>query len=209
MASLTYLGEPFPLGATWDGSGVNFALFSEGAERVELCLFDEAAGEGEVERIPVTEQTDFVWHVYLPEARPGQLYGYRVYGPHDPARGLRFNPHKLLLDPYAKALTGPVDWSGAMFGYPLDGGEDRDLRLNELDSAPGMPKCVVIDTGFTWGDDRPRRRRSTTRSSTRPTSRASPTSTRSCRRRSAARTPGWPTTARSATCATWGSPRSS
>ncbi len=155
MASLTYLGEPFPLGATWDGSGVNFALFSEGAERVELCLFDEAAGEVEVERIPVTEQTDFVWHVYLPEARPGQLYGYRVYGPHDPARGLRFNPHKLLLDPYAKALTGPVDWSGAMFGYPLDGGEDRDLRPNELDSAPGMPKCVVIDTGFTWGDDRP------------------------------------------------------
>jgi glycogen operon protein len=154
---LAYPGEPLPLGATWDGSGVNFALFAERAERVELCLFDEALGAGEVERIPLVEQTDFIWHVYLPQVRPGQLYGYRVHGPFDPERGLRFNPHKLLLDPYARAITGPVAWSHALFGYPVREGEDRDLTLDRSDSAPGMPKGVVIDPGFTWGDDRPPR----------------------------------------------------
>ncbi|HVF60070.1 MAG TPA: glycogen debranching protein GlgX, partial [Thermoanaerobaculia bacterium] len=134
-----------------------FALFSEHAEAVELCLFDQAYGAPELARIPLKEQTDYVWHIYLPEARPGLMYGYRVYGPYDPARGDRFNPHKLLLDPYAKAISGPVDWSDAMFGYPLGGGDDRDLRMDNSDSAPGMPKSVVVEPAFSWGDDRPPR----------------------------------------------------
>src|SRR5919202_5144700 len=106
MEYRTYLGRPYPLGATWDGSGVNFALFSEHAEAVELCIFDRPYDAPEVARIPMREQTDYVWHVYLPEARPGLIYGYRVQGPWDPGHGARFNAHKLLLDPYAKALTG-------------------------------------------------------------------------------------------------------
>jgi isoamylase len=157
MEYRSYPGQPYPLGATWDGSGVNFALFSEHAEAVELCLFDQPYGAPEVTRIPIKEQTAYVWHVYLPEARPGLLYGYRVHGAWEPEQGARFNPHKLLLDPYAKALTGPVEWSDAMFGYPLTGGEDRDLELNPTDSAPGMPKSVVIEPAFSWGDDRPPR----------------------------------------------------
>jgi glycogen operon protein len=151
----TLPGQPYPLGATWDGSGVNFALFSEFAERVELCLFDSAYGQSETTRIRVRQQTDYVWHVYLPEARPGQIYGYRVYGPFAAERGLRFNPNKLLIDPYAKAITGPIEWSDAMFGYPVDGGDGRDLQLDEEDSAPGMPKAIVIEPAFSWGDDRP------------------------------------------------------
>src|ERR1700759_3243818 len=103
-------GRPYPLGATWDGQGVNFALFSQYAERVELCLFD-GRGRRELERIEMRERTNFVWHCYLPEARPGLLYGYRVYGPYDPDRGHRFNPHKLLLDPYALAIVGQLRWS--------------------------------------------------------------------------------------------------
>ncbi|MFN8506641.1 MAG: glycogen debranching protein GlgX [Dehalococcoidia bacterium] len=146
-------GAPYPLGATWDGSGVNFALFSEGAKAVELCLF---GADGTVEtRIPVREQTDFVWHCYLPEARPGMLYGYRVHGPYDPANGLRFNANKLLIDPYAKAISGVVEWSEAMFGYPIEGDEERDLAFDDEDSAPGMPKSVVVEPAFSWGDDRP------------------------------------------------------
>ena len=151
----TYPGQPYPLGATWDGSGVNFTLFSEHAEDVELCLFDRPYGATEIARIRMREQTDLVWHVYLPEARPGQFYGYRVYGPWEPARGHRFNPNKLLIDPYAKAISGSIEWSDAMFGYPLDGGDDRDLHMDATDSAPGMSKGVVIEPGFTWGDDRP------------------------------------------------------
>ncbi|MCC7365079.1 MAG: glycogen debranching protein GlgX [Dehalococcoidia bacterium] len=150
----TLPGRSYPLGATWDGSGVNFALFSEFAEAVELCLFHPRSREL-IATIPVREQTDFVWHVYLPEARPGLHYGYRVHGPFDPARGLRFNRNKLLLDPYARAISGVVDWSDAMFGYPLDGGEDRDLETEESDSAEGMPKAVVIEPSFSWGDDVP------------------------------------------------------
>jgi isoamylase len=157
MQFQTEAGQPYPLGATWDGSGVNFALFSEHAEAVELCLFDQAYGAPEMARIPMKEQTDYVWHIYLPEARPGLMYGYRVYGPYDPARGDRFNPYKLLLDPYAKAISGPVDWSDAMFGYPLGAGDDRDLRMDNSDSAPGMPKSVVVEPAFSWGDDRPPR----------------------------------------------------
>ncbi len=154
MDQRTLPGQPYPLGATWDGSGVNFALFSEHAERVELCLFDQAYGAPEVVRIPVREQTDYVWHVYLPDARPGQLYGYRVYGPREPERGMRFNGNKLLIDPYAKGITGAVEWSDAMFGYPVAGGDNRDLEFDDSDSAPGMPKALVIEPAFSWGDDR-------------------------------------------------------
>ncbi|HWC28454.1 MAG TPA: glycogen debranching protein GlgX [Dehalococcoidia bacterium] len=151
----TLPGRPYPLGATWDGSGVNFAIFSEDAEAVDLCLFDQAYGAVEVERIRLREQTDFVWHIYLPEARPGLLYGYRVHGPYDPKHGLRFNPNKLLLDPYAKGTTGTIEWSNAMFGYPYAFPDpDRDLHLDESDSAPGMPKGVVIEPAFSWGDDK-------------------------------------------------------
>jgi glycogen operon protein len=157
VPTIAYPGAAFPLGATWDGSGVNFALFSEGATGVELCLFERPKGSPEVARIPLTEQTDNVWHVYLPEARPGLMYGYRVSGPYDPRRGLRFNPNKLLLDPYAKAITGSIEWSDAMFGYPVNGDPERDLAFNEEDSAPGMPKGVVIEPGFSWGDDAPPR----------------------------------------------------
>jgi len=146
-------GTPYPLGATWDGEGVNFALFSAHATRVELCLFD---GDEERERIVLPEQDDLVWHARLPEVRPGQLYGYRVHGPYAPAEGQRFNPAKLLIDPYAKAITRPIRWSDALFGY-VPGDSAADLSLNPADSAPGMPKCAVIEPAFTWGDDRPPR----------------------------------------------------
>ena len=152
-----YPGQPYPLGATWDGSGVNFAIFSENAEALDLCLFDEPYGASEVARIPMREQTDQVWHVYLPGVRPGQIYGYRVHGPFEPEKGHRFNPHKLLLDPYAKATTGPIAWSDAMSGYPVTADEDLDLRQDTVDSAPGMPKAVVIQPSFSWGDDKPPR----------------------------------------------------
>ncbi len=145
-------GAPYPRGATWDGEGVNFALFSEHAERVELCLFDPVSLD-EVQRIHVREQTDLVWHCYLPEARPGLLYGYRVYGPYDPNRGHRFNPHKLLLDPYAHDIVGAIRWSDAHFGYRV-GHPNEDLSLDRRDNAHGMPKCRVADPAFSWGDDR-------------------------------------------------------
>jgi glycogen operon protein len=148
-------GKPYPLGATWDGAGVNFALFSEHATRVELCIFDEGNPLSET-RIPIIEQTDQVWHVYLPEARPGLLYGYRVHGPYLPAEGHRFNPAKLLSDPYAKSLTGTLKWNDAHFGYTI-GHPDADLSKDDRDSAPFSPKCMVIDPAFSWGDDqRPR-----------------------------------------------------
>jgi isoamylase len=146
-------GRPYPLGATWDGEGVNFALFSEHAEKVELCLFD-AKGRREIERIELPEQTDQVWHAYLPQVRPGQLYGYRVHGPYNPEAGQRFNANKLLLDPYAKSIVGKMDWSDTHFGYRL-GHRLEDLSFDRRDSAAGMLKCEVIDSAFTWGDDRP------------------------------------------------------
>jgi glycogen operon protein len=146
------MGRPYPLGATWDGSGVNFAVFSENAQAVELCLFDGARET----RVPITEQTEHVWHVYLPEARPGLRYGYRIQGPWDPAAGHRFNAAKLLLDPYARAIDGIVQWSDALFGYQV-GHPDADLASDGRDSAPGVPKSVVVDTAFTWGNDRPPR----------------------------------------------------
>jgi isoamylase len=148
-------GSPGTRGATWDGQGVNFALFSEHAESVELCLFD-GRGRRELQRIQVREQTDHIWHCYLPEARPGQLYGYRVDGPYRPQDGHRFNPNKLLLDPYTKSLVGQLSWNDAMFGYRI-GSPRSDLSFDRRNSAPGMPKCQVIDPAFTWGDDRPPR----------------------------------------------------
>jgi glycogen operon protein len=150
-------GAPYPLGATWDGEGVNFALFSEHATGVELCLFEDAASAAEVHRIPVKERTDLVWHVYLPDVRPGVLYGYRVHGPYEPADGHRFNPHKLLLDPYARAVSGTLAWGDEVYGYTI-GHPDADLSIDERDSARRVPKAVVVDTAFTWGDDRPPRR---------------------------------------------------
>jgi isoamylase len=145
-------GRPYPLGATWDGSGVNFALFSEHAEKVELCIFD-ARGTRELRRIVLPEYTDQVWHGYLPEIERGALYGYRVYGMYDPERGHRFNHHKLVLDPYAKQLYGHVRWTDAHFGYRLDSPRG-DLSFDRRDNAAAMPKCVVVDTAFTWGEDR-------------------------------------------------------
>ena len=148
-------GRPYPLGATWDGEGVNFSLFSERAEKVELCLFDPN-GRREIARVPIEWQTDQAWHCYLPDARPGQVYGYRVYGPYKPQDGLRFNHHKLLLDPYAKAFAGDLKWSDAHFAYKV-GSKQEDLSFDRRDSAPGMLKCKVVDSAFTWGDDRPPR----------------------------------------------------
>ncbi len=144
-------GRPYPLGATWDGTGVNFALFSEHAEKVELCLFDPR-GRREIERIALPEYTDSIWHGYLPDARPGMLYGYRVYGPYDPANGHRFNHHKLLLDPYAAMVVGALQWSDAHFGYRIGSTRD-DLSFDRRDNAAGMPKCMVVDRSFTWDDD--------------------------------------------------------
>jgi glycogen operon protein len=145
-------GKPYPFGATWDGQGVNFALFSEHADGVELCIFDDA-GDKELQRIDMPERTDQVWHCYLPEARPGLLYGYRVHGPYWPDHGHRFNPHKLLLDPYAKSIKGQLQWNDANFAYRI-GDEHRDLAYDRRDSAAFVPKCQVIDSAFTWGDDR-------------------------------------------------------
>jgi len=149
-------GNPYPQGSTWDGAGVNFALFSENASAVDLCLFDGPDGNYEVATIRLTEQTDHVWHVYLSQVRPGQLYGYRVHGPYEPAAGHRFNPAKLLLDPYAKAIAGTIRWSDALFGYTI-GHPDADLSWDERDSAASLPKCIVIDPAFSWGDDTPPR----------------------------------------------------
>ena len=148
-------GRPYPLGATWDGEGVNFALFSQHAEQVVLCLFD-ARGKQEVAQIPLRERTGGVWHAYLPEARPDLLYGYRVHGPYRPEEGHRFNAHKLLLDPYARSIVGQIQWSDAQFGYRI-GGRGEDLSFNTRNSGPGMPKCQVVDAAFMWGDDRPPR----------------------------------------------------
>jgi isoamylase len=145
-------GRPYPLGATWDGEGVNFALFSESAEKVELCLFDQF-GRREIQRILLREQTDQVWHCYLPEARPGVLYGYRVHGPYEPTKGLRFNRNKLLLDPYAKQIQNGLKWHDSHFGYRI-GHRNEDLSFDRRDSAPGMLKGVVVDPAFTWGADR-------------------------------------------------------
>jgi glycogen operon protein len=151
-------GRPHPLGATWDGLGVNFAIFSEHATQVELCLFDSPDQAQESVRLPLPERTDLVWHGYLPELRPGQLYGYRVHRRYEPRAGHRFNPHKIVLDPYAKAIGRTIRWDNSfrMFGYAV-GDPDEDLSLDERDNADLAALAAVIDPAFTWGDDRPPR----------------------------------------------------
>jgi isoamylase len=148
-----WLGKPYPLGATWRGNGVNFALYSEHATAVDLCLFDSVESPQEQLRIRMTEHSDEVWHVFLPDIKPGQLYGYRIEGPYEPENGARFNSSKLLLDPYAKAIAGSVDWADEMFGYKV-GGPNEDLERDYRDDAFGMPKSVVIDPTFDWSSDR-------------------------------------------------------
>ena len=147
-------GRPYPLGATWDGRGVNFALFSAHATKVELCLFDHFS-EKERERVELPEFTDEIWHGYLPDARPGTIYSYRVHGPYEPKHGHRFNPNKLVLDPYAKAIEGQLTWNPAVFGYQMESGDDT--TFDTRDSAKFMPKARVIDPAFTWGADQPLR----------------------------------------------------
>ncbi|MGH9394489.1 MAG: glycogen debranching protein GlgX, partial [Terriglobales bacterium] len=145
---MVWPGLPYPLGATWDGAGVNFALFSEHADGVELCLF---SGNGAETRIELPEHTDRVWHGYLPGLAPGCRYGYRVRGPYRPEEGHRFNPAKLLLDPYSTAIAGEVRWHDAVFGYTVGGDENAP---DPRDSAAYMPRCVVTEGSFPWGDDR-------------------------------------------------------
>jgi isoamylase len=149
-------GKSYPLGATWDGAGVNFALYSEHATKVELCLFDSIDAVKEARRIELREHTDQVFHAYLPELVPGQLYGYRVHGPYEPAKGHRYNGNKLLLDPYAHSIGRDLRWDDALFGYKV-GDTQADLSFDERDSAAHAPLAVVIDPAFTWGDDRPPR----------------------------------------------------
>ncbi|MFI5934270.1 glycogen debranching enzyme, partial [Actinoplanes sp. NPDC051494] len=143
-------GNPYPLGATYDGGGTNFALFSEIADRVELCLFDD---DGTETRVDLPEREALVWHGYLPRVVPGQRYGYRVHGPYDPANGLRSNPSKLLLDPYAKAIEGHNEWGNALFSYDFNDPSQR----NDEDSAPFAMRSVVVNPWFDWGNDRPLR----------------------------------------------------
>lgn len=146
-------GTAYPLGATWDGKGVNFALYAAHADKVELCLFDEEKNATETEKIEITESTHQIWHVYIPDVRPGQLYGYRVHGPFEPENGKRYNANKLLIDPYAKAIAGTIDWNETLFAYDWNS-EDKDLSFSESDSAPFIPKSVVIDPSYNWEDDR-------------------------------------------------------
>src|SRR5690242_4381621 len=155
----TWAGAPFPLGATWDGQGVNFALFSENATKVEICLFDRADDPHPSATLQVEEQTNQVWHIYLPEILPGQHYGYRVHGPYDPTKGHRFNPAKLLIDPYAKAIEGPISYQTAnVLPYVPDGGDERDLVIDDEDDQDAIPKSIVVDERFDWEGDRPPRR---------------------------------------------------
>ncbi|MCW2920832.1 MAG: glgX 1 [Thermoleophilia bacterium] len=150
-AMRTWPGKPYPQGATWDGEGTNFSIFSEHADGVELCLFDNPEDSEPTHVVELHERTNLNWHVYLPDVRPGQLYGYRVHGPWDPHNGHRFNHHKLLLDPYAKSVAGEITWDETVFGYQV--GTD-DTVMDRRDSAGSMSKCVVVDPAFEWGDDR-------------------------------------------------------
>jgi len=156
MARTMQAGKPYPIGPRVDARGANFALFSAHAEKVELCIFDPL-GRRELERLPLPENTDGIWYGYLPEARPGMLYGYRVYGPYAPTEGHRFNPHKLLLDPYARELDGTFLLTDLHFGYHV-GNPRADLAMDRRDNARVMPKCRLVDESFTWGEDRPPRR---------------------------------------------------
>jgi len=145
-------GRPYPLGANWDGLGINFAVFSAHAEKIELCLFDES-GRREIARLPLPEYTEEIWHGYLPHADPGLVYGFRAHGPYDPAHGHRFNPSKLLLDPYAKSILGSVRWTDSVFGYRINSARS-DLSMDRRDSASAMPKAIVVDDHYSWDDDR-------------------------------------------------------
>jgi len=147
-------GSPYPLGAAWDGKGTNFAVFSENATKVEICIFS-SDGQTETERIPLPEHADQIWHGYLPGITPGTIYGYRAHGPYEPENGHRFNPNKLLLDPYACAHTGELKWDPAIFSYQMESGDD--LTFDERDSAPFMPKCTVVDPNFDWTGTRSRK----------------------------------------------------
>src|SRR6202161_1450544 len=147
-ASQVREGSPAAQGAIWDGKGTNFAVFSENATKVEICLFDRK-GISELERIALPEYTDEIWHGYLPDVGPSDVYGLRVHGPYEPSAGHRFNANKLLLDPYARGHTGELKWDHAVFGYSI-GAEGDDLSFDERDSAPFMPKCVVVDPNFDW-----------------------------------------------------------
>ncbi len=149
-----YPGKPYPLGAIWDGNGVNFALYADNATAVELCLFASTEDEKEFAKIKLLERTHHVWHAYLDGAKPGLLYGYRVHGPFEPQNGHRYNPNKLLIDPYAKAVAGTIAWNDALFGYNI-GDPEEDLSFSEIDSAPFIPKCVVVDPNFDWEGDKP------------------------------------------------------
>lgn len=154
METKILTGSPYPLGATWDGKGVNFSIYAENAEGVDLCLFNNTSDPTEAVKVRIKERTHQVWHVYVPDIGPGQLYGYRVYGPYEPEKGHRFNPNKLLIDPYAKAVAGVLDWDDALFGYEV-GHPDEDLSFSDKDSAEFIPKCVVVDENFDWEDDQP------------------------------------------------------
>lgn len=150
FADILTASTPYPLGATWDGRGTHFAVFSAHAERMELCLFDES-GRHEQARLLMPEQTDQVWHGYLHNARPGQRYGYRAHGPYEPKNGHRFNPNKLLLDPYARRIEGVLNWHDALYGYRVGSGRG-DLSYDRRDSAAHVPKGVVVDESFDWGE---------------------------------------------------------
>ncbi|MEJ8756947.1 glycogen debranching protein GlgX [Pontibacter sp. H259] len=156
MSILIYPGNPYPLGSTWDGQGVNFALYADNATGVELCLFNDPSSEQESVSIKMVERTHQIWHAYLPDIKPGQLYGYRVSGPYEPENGHRYNPNKLLIDPYAKAISGTINWHDSLFGYEV-GHENEDLSFSNSDSAPFIPKAVVIDESYDWeGDKKPK-----------------------------------------------------
>lgn len=154
MDTVLYPGNPFPLGATWDGEGTNFSVYSENATAVELCLFNSIQDETETIRVKMLERTGNIWHIYIPGIKPGQLYGFRVHGKYEPQNGHRFNPNKLLIDPNTKAIAGTIDWHDSLFGYEI-GSEEEDLSFSTQDSAPFMPKCVVIDPSFDWEGDKP------------------------------------------------------
>jgi glycogen operon protein len=148
-----WTGAPYPLGATWTAEGANFAIYSENCTGVDLCLFERPEADHEAIRVRMTESTDKIWHVFLPDIRPGQLYGYRVYGPYEPGQGHRFNASKVLIDPYAKAISGKIEWGPEMFGYPLGDPKD-DLKRDYRDNARNVPKSIVVDTSFAWGRER-------------------------------------------------------
>jgi isoamylase len=182
-------GWPHPRGATWTGLGVNFAIFSAHANKVELCLFDDR-GEREIERVELPEFTDEIRHGFLPDARPGTIYGYRVHGPYEPDQGHRFNSNKLLLDPYAKAVVGNLEWDPAVFGYKFESGDDR--TFDDRDSGPFVPRCRVIDPAFTWGKIVRRVRRGSGPSSTSCMCAATPSCILRCPKSCAERIADWP-----------------